>query len=204
MEDIKLIKKIINATCTEQELEKFRTYLEENEFEIEDSFKKFYSLDKILNVISKTITKEFSASFFCFWVGIYDWIITDRVTFEREFPTDINQFIKEVISWVLHCLSCTYGLDEKELYQLLKEFTFLDEVLRNPNKWISILGKNKYKKYYLFIDEEKERYAIEYADIDRDIEYEFDKIYSLKKLKKKIKKLKNKGYVNLKTNKIND
>ena len=58
-----LFNKICTGTCTFEELENFVTKIDKKEFDLDNAFDKYYSLERILFVINKYNKKQISAKF---------------------------------------------------------------------------------------------------------------------------------------------
>ena len=201
MEDSKLINRIIDATCTEDELYNFTKDIWDKKLEKDNSFKKFYSLDKILNVINKTIKKDLSISFFASWVNAYCWILSAEKANAWDFAPRIEQFIKDMIYWTLDQLSFSDEYNKKYLNKAIKKFTFFNEILKNSNNWSHTFYADSFAGVYLFINDNKKEYSNFYVNQDMQFYFHEEKT-SLNEINKEIEKLKKHDYTDLKIDKL--
>lgn len=86
MFDKELFNKICTVTCSFEELANFVTNIDEKEFDLDDAFEKYYSLERILCAIKKYKSKQISDKFLAYWANAYDWILMSgfKVSYYKE------------------------------------------------------------------------------------------------------------------------
>ena len=62
-----LYNKIINASCSFEELEFFVSDIDKKEFDLDNAFEKYYDVEKILYAISRYENKEISGKYLSGW-----------------------------------------------------------------------------------------------------------------------------------------
>lgn len=75
MVDKELLERISDASCGEAELADYCANLDEREFDRDDSFRKYYRLDRILSVIEKYERGEIGVDYLMMWAIAYNWIV---------------------------------------------------------------------------------------------------------------------------------
>ena len=70
-----LIERICKAECHYKELEFFCSCLEEHEYDIENSFDKYYSIENIFNAIKLYQKGKISDTYLAHWACAYLWIL---------------------------------------------------------------------------------------------------------------------------------
>ena len=88
--------KIINATCSFDELEAFLTDINKKEFDLDNSFEKYYNVERILYVIRRYENKEIDDEYLSCWMNAYNWII--MAGFKIESVNDEFSF-KDWLMW---------------------------------------------------------------------------------------------------------
>lgn len=91
MYDKELFDKICNVVCSSDELEKFVTKIDKQEFDKENSFDKYYKADRILHAINCYENNEIDDRYLACRMCAYNWIImasgwaqtNDEVTFKE-------------------------------------------------------------------------------------------------------------------------
>lgn len=116
--------------------------LENMEYDMVNSFDKYYNLDRILTAMNKYEQKEISVRYLAEWANVYNWILMsgfcDIANKKAQFM-DERQFLKYEISWSLDSLSFIHihegsSAKEEENEHLKQNRNFLvaaDTILNN-------------------------------------------------------------------------
>ena len=70
-----LFDKICNVNCSFEELEQFVVEMHKKEFDLDNPFEKYYSVDRVISAIEKYQSKQVGAKYLAYWMSAYDWII---------------------------------------------------------------------------------------------------------------------------------
>ena len=70
-----MFEKIFNLTCSFDELKHFNFKIDEKEFDVDNCFEKYYSLETILKCIQLHKDKRISGKYLAYWSNAYNWII---------------------------------------------------------------------------------------------------------------------------------
>ena len=95
MFDKTMYEKIFTVTCTLEELENFVSCKTKKEFDLDNAFQKYYSLERIFSAIEKYKAKEISDHYLANWASAYNWIISAGLDFQSK----TNHKIKEIIAF---------------------------------------------------------------------------------------------------------
>ncbi len=134
-----LFNKICTGTCTFEELENFVTKIDKKEFDLDNAFVKYYSLERILFVINKYNKKQISAKLLAYWANAYNWIIMSgfKVSSHNEGNTcSMKEILIDEISDSLDSLS--FFDDDEEWFNTnnyIEVFSTLDEIYKNIQEW---------------------------------------------------------------------
>ena len=75
MFDKNLFEKICNLSCSLKELKCFCSRIDKKEFDTDNAFSKYYSLDTVLRCIQLCQDKRISGQYLAYWACAYNWII---------------------------------------------------------------------------------------------------------------------------------
>ena len=208
MLDIELRTKIIDGTCTRKELKNFTEHFNKCDFDLDNPFKKFYNLEKILNVIEKKKNNKISSSYYSMWNYAYKLIISFGDNFAY---SEIEYFIVNEIKHLLSSISYDTKYNKKLLNHFAGKFIFLDSILNNSTKWKYFYYEERRLDYVnwcngnycLFINDEEKTFGLinSFHDIEDDSDFKF---YKLCHLKEMVRVLNRNHYKNLKFSKFNN
>ena len=136
MFDKQMYEKICAVTCTVEELDGFVCGINEKEFDLDNAFEKYYSLNVILHAIQRYKNKEITDRFLAHWACAYNWIISAGL----DFQSATNHQIKEVLAFeISDWLDSLSFFDEtEELFDIenyINVFSTLDKIYNNINDW---------------------------------------------------------------------
>ena len=118
-----LYNKIINCECSFDELAEFSVNMSvKKEFDFNNSFNKYYNLDKILMAIEKYLNKTINAEYLTYWANVYNWILMASYFFNDNYSNSFKQLLRNSISWELDALSFFDSENEKQDKKNLKKF----------------------------------------------------------------------------------
>ena len=197
--------KIINATCTFEELEAFVTNIGEKEFDTDKSFEKYYKLERILYVIHRYEKKAIDDEYLSCWMNAYNWIIMSGFKIESE----TKEFsFRDWIVWEIYNLldGLTFFDDSADGFNIEEyknSFIIVDKMYKNLNDWSCLIADtDKFGEFedivvLLTINYKTKEFVKMYGDLgylNEDVEIEK---MELDELKKKIEQLKSQGYAEL-------
>ena len=205
-----LFNKICSVTCSEAELFEFNKNLNIKEFDLDNSFSKYYKLSSILTAISKFEKGEISVTYLGHWACAYNWIImaTYWNASQNTGNLSFKDFILYEISDVLDCMSF-YDDDPENSYftpaSFKQAFSVLDQILNSFSKWeavftpegedyyndddVTFLAINKTDKVFVRFD------FASYNYLENNVS---EPQLTLSELEQKIKELKADGFTQLK------
>lgn len=133
----KLFKEICSARCSFENLQEFCVNIDQKEFDLENSFEKYYSFSSIANVIKKYQKKEITAPYLAFWMSAYNCIVMASVwaqTKTSKKPKDV--LFNHVLYQISDNLDTLSFFDEKskgyfDLNRYIKIFEFYDTLYRD-------------------------------------------------------------------------
>ena len=118
-----LYNKMINCECSFDELAEFSVNMSvKKDFDFNDSFNKYYNLDKILMAIEKYLNKTINAEYLAYWANVYNWILMASYFFNDNYSNSFKQLLRNSISWELDALSFFDSENEKQAKKNLKKF----------------------------------------------------------------------------------
>lgn len=118
-----LYNKMINCECSFDELAEFSVNMSvKKDFDFNDSFNKYYNLDKILMAIEKYLNKTINAEYLAYWANVYNWILMASYFFNDNYSNSFKQLLRNSISWELDALSFFDSENEKQDKKNLKKF----------------------------------------------------------------------------------
>ena len=118
-----LYNKMINCECSFDELAEFSVNMSvKKDFDFNDSFNKYYNLDKILMAIEKYLNKTINAEYLTYWANVYNWILMASYFFNDNYSNSFKQLLRNSISWELDALSFFDSENEKQDKKNLKKF----------------------------------------------------------------------------------
>ena len=142
MVDKELFERIADASCSIGELADFCADLDEREFDRDDSFRKYYRLERILSAIEKCERGEIDIDYLMTWAIAYNWIVmaTKWANIEGTGLTGFEDYLIEEISQTLDSLSFFDGMVKKEeqaeqLESYKESFRLFDLFLSTVGEW---------------------------------------------------------------------
>lgn len=135
-----LFEKICNVQCTWDELKNFNSKINEKEFDVDNSFEKYYSFNSIMRCIQLYKDKQITDKYLALWCNAYNWIIMggfkDKANEENE-KIDVTEIIVwDIVDWID---SLSFFDDEDvDFYDLdvyVKNLRILDSLYKNHKKW---------------------------------------------------------------------
>lgn len=134
-----MFEKICNLTCSFDELKRFNSKIDEKEFDTDNCFEKYYSLETILKCIQLHKDKRISEKYLAYWSNAYDWIIMGgfkgKVNDENERNISIATILIWNISDWLDSLSFYNEDYDYDLDEYSHTFRILDSIYKNYKKW---------------------------------------------------------------------
>ena len=136
MFDKKMYEKIFTVSCTFEELEIFVVDIDKKEFDLDNAFERYYSLNYILLAIQKYKAKQISDKFLAYWACAYNWIISAGLDFQSKTNHKIKEIIAFEISDWLDSLSF-FDEDEEvcDIENYINVFSTLDKIYNSINDW---------------------------------------------------------------------
>ena len=134
-----MFEKICKLTCTLDELKHFNSKINEKEFDAENCFEKYYSLDTILKCIKLHKDKRISGNYLAYWSNAYNWIIMGGFKGEASNENEKNISLATVLIWeISDRLDSLSFYDEDYDYDLDEyshNFRVLDSIYKNHKNW---------------------------------------------------------------------
>lgn len=161
---------MINCECSFDELAEFSVNMSvKKDFDFDDSFNKYYNLDKILMAIEKYLNKTINAEYLAYWANVYNWILMASYFFNDNYSNSFKQLLRNSISWELDALSFFDSENIKQdtinLNKFIVEFKVLDYLYNRINNFMIYyafckdeFGENQIKA--LFIDEKNKIFHV--------------------------------------------
>ena len=204
----KLYEEICNVTCTWEDLETFCTLIDENEFDLDNSFEKYYNLNSITTAIEKYEHKQITADYLAYWTNAYNWILMANEWNADNYinSSKFKMHIREQISELLDALSF-FDEESKRYYKLKKykkEFVLYDKLYKEAEtldiwEWpiTDICGEDF--DFIIAINHSEQNYTKLFDEMYIDIDMS-DNISkkSLSEIESKINELHKNGYKELK------
>ena len=136
-----LYNKMINCECSFDELAEFSVNMSvKKDFDFNDSFNKYYNLDKILMAIEKYLNKTINAEYLTYWANVYNWILMASYFFNDNYSNSFKQLLRNSISWELDALSFFDSVNIKQdrinLNKFIVEFKVLDYLYNRINNFM--------------------------------------------------------------------
>jgi len=200
-----LYNKIINASCSFEELELFISDIDKKEFDLDNAFEKYYDVEKILYAINRYENKEVDDKYLAYWMNAYNWII--MAGFKIESKNNEISFLDWVVWEISDWLDSLSFFDDSDdwfnLDDYKNSFKIIDGIYKNINEWDCVFahtdewGGNDDDVVLLVVNDKTKElvkiyasldYLNERVDVPRIEEDEFEK---------KIKQLKKVGYQEL-------
>lgn len=181
-----LFNKICNVSCLFNELEDFCIDINKKEFDLDNPFEKYYSVDRIISAIEKYQSKIIDAKFLAYWMNAYNWIIMGGFkSAEAEKYIPLKQIlIWEITDWID---SLSFFDDSDDLYNLegyKATFKVLDLALQEAERCQAVFAMENEEDdgcgadIIVLITNEDSKYFIRlYTDINDATDY-LDKIDS--------------------------
>lgn len=207
-----LFEKICNVTCTWDELKRFNSKIDEKDFDIDDCFKKYYSINSILKCIELYNDKRISDKYFSYWCNAYNWIIMGGFKGKANDENVKNVDLETILIWdISDWLDSLSFFDEEyddfDLGAYVDNLRVLDSIYNSPEQWDAFysFGTDTYDSYasindiiVLLINKIKNVYYTFVSDGCDFKDYILDeKLIKVANVEDLINDLKIKGYKNL-------
>ena len=200
-----LYNKIINASCSFEELEFFVSDIDKKEFDLDNAFEKYYDVEKILYAINRYENKEVDDKYLAYWMNAYNWII--MAGFKIESKNNEIAFLDWVMWEISDWLDSLSFFDDSDdwfnLDDYKNSFKIIDGIYKNINEWDCVFahtdewGGNDDDVVLLVVKEKTKELVKIYASLDYlNEKVDFPRIEE-DELEKKIKQLKKVGYQEL-------
>ncbi len=201
-----LFDKIINATCTFEELEAFVIDIDKKEFDLDKAFEKYYNVERILYAIRRYENKEIDDRYLSYWMDAYNWIIMAGFKIEsKNNEFSFQDWVEWEISDWLDSLSFFDDSDDWfNIEDYKNSFIIIDKIYKSINDWKCLFAHtdewrdNEDVVVLLTINYKTKEFVKMYADLgylNEDVKVEK---MELDELKKKIEQLKSQGFAELK------
>jgi len=200
-----LYNKIINASCSFEELEFFVSDIDKKELDLDNAFEKYYDVNKILYVINRYENKEVGDKYLTYWMNAYNWII--MAGFKIESKNNEISFRDWVVWKISDWLDGLSFFDDSDDWVSLEDykssFKVIDGIYKNINEWDCVFAhtdeRGGYDDAVVFLvvnDKTKELVKI-YGNLDYlNAKVDFSRIEE-DELEEKIEQLKKVGYQEL-------
>lgn len=200
-----LYNKIINASCSFEELELFISDIDKKEFDLDNAFEKYYDVEKILYAINRYENKEVDDKYLAYWMNAYNWII--MAGFKIESKNNEISFLDWVVWEISDWLDSLSFFDDSDdwfnLDDYKNSFKIIDGIYKNINEWDCVFahtdewGGNDDDVVLLVVNDKTKELVKIYASLDYLNErVDFPRIEE-DEFEKKIKQLKKVGYQEL-------
>lgn len=133
-----MFEKICGVTCTYDELKCFNSKIDEKEFDVDNSFEKYYSLDVILNCIQLYKDRRITDKYLAYWCNAYNWIIMGGFKGKASDENEKNADIATILIWDISDWLDSLSFFDAEFYVLdeyISNFRILDSIYKNHKKW---------------------------------------------------------------------
>ena len=142
-----LMERVCKAECYDKELEAFCSCLEEHEYDVHNSFDKYYSLENILKTIELYQQGKISDRYLANWACAYLWILQAELRVDKYYDAFITLPMKELLkSQIIDTLDSLAFFDEESeweediIQRYAQSFTDLDELWRTLPEWESFFA----------------------------------------------------------------
>ena len=198
-----LFDKILDVSCSFEELENFVIDINKKEFDLENPFEKYYDVNRIIFAIEKYQSKEIDARFLACWMNAYNWIIMGGFKINHDYEAiSLKEFlIWEIVDWIDSLSFFDDSEDYYDLEEYKNTYKVLDYVLRDIDNCNAVYAETHYGEgaVVVLIMNDNLKYFIKvYGDLDyKDETIQFEKVEPTH-LKDRVKHLQNHGYRELK------
>ena len=138
MFDKMMFEKICGVTCTLNELKCFNSKIDEKEFDVDNSFEKYYSFDVILKCIQLYKDKCITGKYLAYWCNAYNWIIMGGFKGKAIDENEKNVDVATILIWDISDWLDSLSFFDAEFYVLdeyISNFRILDSIYKNHKKW---------------------------------------------------------------------
>ena len=138
MFDKMMFEKICGVTCTLNELKCFNSKIDEKEFDVDNSFEKYYSFDVILKCIQLYKDKWITGKYLAYWCNAYNWIIMGGFKGKAIDENEKNVDVATILIWDISDWLDSLSFFDAEFYVLdeyISNFRILDSIYKNHKKW---------------------------------------------------------------------
>ena len=138
MFDKALFEKICHVTCTWNELKRFNSKINKKEFDVDNCFEKYYSLDPILKCIDLHKNKRITDKYLAYWCNAYNWIIMGGFKGKASDENEKNVDVATILIWDISDWLDSLSFFDAEFYVLdeyISNFRILDSIYKNHKKW---------------------------------------------------------------------
>ena len=203
-----LFEKVCDVTCSKTELEDFCKNIDEKEFDLDDSFNKYYKVDTIIKTIELYEKGSIDDSYLAYWMNAYNWIIMASIwnKCDNTWIKSFNDFVVWKISDWLDSLSF-YEDEYRKYYDLeyMKNiFRTYDMIFKTKEEWKACVSSDcnpeeeDYDAFFLAINDKEKSFIKVYcnfADLNEKAIVE-EKI-SMEEMDGRVRELKENGYKDL-------
>ena len=207
MYDKDLFKKICNGDCSLNELKSFAQNIRKQEFDLDNIFEEYYSLDRILLIIEKYQNGQVNDNYLATWAYAYLWML-DGILKTKNPEREVS--FKKWIQWeITEWLDSLAFFDAEEEYYDLEYyktvFKELDEIYQTAHDWrvfVAYVEKDAdcgmgTDTYGLAVNAKTKKMVALYEELDCLSEKCVQKCSSIEELKNKINELQAEGYQKL-------
>lgn len=133
-----LYKKICDATCSRHELDEFCVHLEDNEYDTQNSFEKYFNISSVEKIFELFKNGKIDIYFLSDWANAFNWIVMaeDYFSLTDEPPKNIGDIAKWEISNLLDVISSSEYRDGREemLFDYLSAIKFYSKIYKDAEK----------------------------------------------------------------------
>lgn len=213
MINFELHNKIINCEATTEELMSFFPQ-DKSEFDKDDSFEKYFDLDKVKRALHLYRTKKINVDYLSHWACAYDWIISATLWSEPS-PEGFHTLKENLVEQISDWLDGVSFFDESDDYpknflsKFYKALQLYYDTYKNIDKWTAFYVEHRQYRdpddfdylshddvFLLFVNDTERTYYTFVGCLAPNNELSDNKL-SLEELDEKLKKLKQAGYKKL-------
>ena len=189
-----LFDKIINATCTFEELDAFVIDIDKKEFDLDKAFEKYYNVERILYAIRRYENKQIDDRYLSYWMNAYNWIIMAgfKIEVENKEISFQDWVVWEISDWLDSLSFFDDSYDWFNLEDYKNSFIILDKIYKNLNDWECVFahtnewGDNEDDVVLLISNHKTKEYVKIYSRLDYKNEKVNITMVKLDELKSKI------------------
>ena len=203
MHDLKFYDQVLSFTFDFDSFCLFEDQFDDIDYDTDDSFAKYFSLDLIRTGLDKFKAGEIDIKYFSHWCMAYKYIVSAYRTKHSctSFVDEIQSVIAEEVAYALDWAAYSYENPNRfDPDDVLRQFTLLNDIYQNSDQWLAFYSPTELTEivddqYVLFYNSSKQCYTMLILNyIDNG--YNDDKMIFLteEELIAKINNIKSKGY----------